>query len=105
MGNAQTGHSKSTPCYERASSACDETHYLHCVQAQLEEIGATSAAAHREYRAALQDMQHSVQSAQDQAADADAQGQQKAEQLEHEIQQLQVPLSLVTFLQGAVCLL
>ena len=53
-------------------------------------MGARSAAARREYQAELQEMQRSMQSAQDQAADADARWRQTLEQLEHENQQLQV---------------
>ena len=91
------------PCAKPVSAPCGVTHDVHCVQAQQDEIGARSAAAHREYQAALQDMQLSMQSAQDQAADAKAQGQQIAEQLELEVQRLQVPLSLDAFIRGAAC--
>ncbi len=65
------------------------------MQAQLDDVSARSAAAHREYQAALEEMQHTMQSKQDQAADADAQQQEETKQLELEIQQLQVHIVLV----------
>ena len=68
---------------------------LHCMQVQLDDLSVRSAAAHMEYQAALQEMQHSMQSAQDQAADADACWRHKAEELDLKIQHLQVHISLL----------
>ena len=68
---------------------------LPCVQAQLDDVSARSAAAHREYQAELEEMQQTMQSKQDQAASADAKWQEKAQQLELESQQLQVHLLLL----------
>ena len=67
------------------------------MQAQLDDLSARSAAAHREYQAALQEVQLSMQSTEDQAANADAHWRHTAEQLELEVQQLQVHLSLLGF--------
>ena len=65
------------------------------MQAQLDDVSARSAAAHREYQAALEEIQQTMQSKQDQAATADARWQENAQQLELELRQLQVHLVLL----------
>lgn len=62
----------------------------HFLQAQLDDITARSAAAHREYQASLQELQHTLQSTRDQAATANGEWQQYKQQLDQEVQQLQV---------------
>ena len=60
------------------------------MQEQLQDVTARSAAAHREYEASLQELQHSVQSAWAQAATADEQQRETAQRMQQEIQGLQV---------------
>ena len=62
----------------------------HLLQAQLDDITARSAAAHREYEASLQELQHNLQSTRDQAASADEEWRQNKQQLDQEVQRLQV---------------